>query len=419
MNHILIIMQREFLQRVRKRNFIVITLLVPLLMSSLFIIPTVIMSSSGEHKKIVVIDESGKISGQMQNSQTIEYIATKQTLAQAQKDTKYADAMGFLVINKEVETRPQLSLQAKDVSTYETEMLIKQEVSRVVEVNKLKEMNLDSISNIIQNLKTPVELKSYQNDANGNVKESSSIASFGIAYLFGFLIYMFIFLYGNMVMQGVIEEKSNRIIEVMVSSVRPFHLMLGKIFGIASVALVQFMIWVILTAIAVLSFQAFAHVEVTQVSELSGVLKSVTSASYLAPLLVYFVLFFIGGYLLYASLFAAVGSAVENPAEVQQLQMPITIPLIIAIMVMLSAVKDPNGSIAFWFSMIPFTSPVVMIARIPYGIPLWQILTSIALLYATFIGTTWFAAKIYRVGIFMYGKKPSLKELIKWFRYKI
>ena len=264
------------------------------------------------------------------------------------------------------------------------------------------------------------------------VKDSKHIFGFGFTYA----IYMFIFLYGNMVMQGVIEEKSSKVMEVMVSSVRPFELMMGKILGIASVAVTQFVIWVVflvvvggaamsifgvdemLAATSAASSLDPAAVVPAMDSDLAAILSTLTDPAYLLRILGGFLIYFVGGYLLYAAMFAAVGSAVDNMKDVSNLQLPITIPLILGLFMMMSAMQEPNGSLAFWFSIIPFTSPIVMMARLPYGVPLWEFGLSAGLLVVTFVAIVFLAGKIYRVGVFMYGKKPTLGELIKWARYK-
>jgi ABC-2 type transport system permease protein len=276
-------------------------------------------------------------------------------------------------------------------------------------------------------------------DESGDAKESSSVLNIALAYILGFLIYMFVFLYGTMVMQGVIEEKSNKVMEVMVSSVRPFQLMMGKILGIASVAITQFVIWVVF--ILVVGGAAMGLLGVDEMlaaasatadpaalaalpempamdSELVAILSTITDPSYLLRIFGGFLLYFVGGYLLYAAMFAAVGSAVDNEKDVSNLQLIITLPIMLALFVMISAMQDPNGPLAFWFSIIPFTSPIVMMARLPYGVPTWEFALSVGLLFVTFVGIVYLAGKIYRVGVFMYGKKPTLGELIKWTRYK-
>ena len=253
----------------------------------------------------------------------------------------------------------------------------------------------------------------------------------------GMVLYMFLMIYGAMVMQSVIEEKSSRVLEVVVSSVRPFELMMGKIFGVASVAVVQVLIWgVLVCGVGALVMphlipaEMMGSVEAMRAGTLDptaagdfdpetlGAIALATDVGYLAMLFGYLLLFVVGGYLLYSAMFAAVGSAVDNAQDAAQLQTPIMIPIILAVIVEMSVLNDPNSPLAFWFSLIPFTSPVVMMARIPYGIPTWEIVLSLVLLYAAFVGMVWLSAKIYRVGIFMYGKKPTLREMFRWIRYK-
>ncbi|MBO7481490.1 MAG: ABC transporter permease, partial [Bacteroidales bacterium] len=276
---------------------------------------------------------------------------------------------------------------------------------------------------------------------DGTEKESSTTVAMIIGYICGFLIYMFIFMYGSMVMNGVIEEKSNRIVEVIVSSVKPFQLMLGKIIGVALVGITQFVLWVMLTlgivsvTYAVLQ-KDFSTADLNPQTQIMGstltdatdvntddmakfddIMKAMNSVNYVGLLLM-FLFYFIGGYLLYAGMFAIAGSAVDNETDTQQFMLPITVPLLLAIFVMLSAINNPNGSLAYWFSIIPFTSPIVMLVRIPFGVPFTDIIISMVLLVATFIAMTWLAAKIYRVGILMYGKKTNYKELWKWLKYR-
>ena len=259
-----------------------------------------------------------------------------------------------------------------------------------------------------------------------------------LSFVFAFMIYMFVLIYGGMVLQGVIEEKSSKVIEVIVSSVKPFELMMGKIIGIAAVAITQFLIWVVLifvlgtvlvnflagdamaeaaTAMADGGMAGMAGMEGMDAQTVAA-LRNITDPAFLMKMLGGFLLFFIGGYLFYAAMFAAVGSAVDNEADSQQLQVPITIPLILAILVMMTVMKEPHSSLAVWFSMIPFTSPIIMMARLPYGVPAWEVILSLVILYASFVLLVWLAGKIYRVGIFMTGKKPTFGELAKWIRYK-
>ena len=288
-------------------------------------------------------------------------------------------------------------------------------------------------------MKTTVTLQTFRNDKSQEAEsqaQSSTVAT-AAGYILGFVLYMFLLIYGSMVMQSVIEEKNNRVLEVVVSSVRPFDLMLGKILGVALVAVVQVLIWgVLIFAVGAIVLpqlmpaEMMAGVQAMQQGmpdaaamgdmdpEMLQAVAAVTDTGYILKIFVCLLLFVFGGYLLYSAMFAAVGSAVDNVQDASQLQMPVTLPIILALLMMLAVIKDPNSSLAFWFSIIPFTSPVVMMARIPYDIPLWEIVLSLVILYASFVAMVWFAGKIYRVGIFMYGKKPTFKELLKWVRYK-
>ena len=319
------------------------------------------------------------------------------------------------------------------------EMSIASQIENIIEGEKLKRYNIENLPQILDEIETDVTLQSFKNEVapDEGEKSSSSIVATVIAYILSFILYMFLLIYGAMVMQSVIEEKNNRVLEVMVSSVRPFQMMLGKILGVASVAVVQVVIWGVLVfgvaffaipliipddmSNAMSMMQQGASPETLSAAANVELLQAVTALTdpiYISKIIIGLLLFVVGGFLLYAAMFAAVGSAVDNAQDAQQLQTPITLPIILALIVMLSVINDPTSNIAFWFSMIPFTSPIVMMARIPYDIPIWEIAVSVTLLYATFVATVWLASKIYRVGILMHGKKPTFKELWKWMRYK-
>ncbi len=442
MSKISLIIGREYNERVRKRSFLVTTLLTPLLMVALMG-GAIWMASRGssEHKKIEVIDGSGVISPRLENAGTIEYRPAARTLEEINAD--HPDTWGVLVIGEDVMANPSnVQLYTYSSSTIETESAISRALENIIEAEKLKTYDIENLPQILDDVRTNVTLKAYKVDEeSGEEKESSSGLAMGLAYVFGIIMYMFVLLYGVQVMQGVIEEKNSKVLEVVVSSVSPFQLMMGKIIGIACVAVTQFVIWVALIAVLgtlimrqmvpadiLAAAQAMAGgmspdiaqamSDATTNSEAVAALGNLMNIGYLGRLLVVFLIYFIGGYLLYAAAFAAVGSAVDNVQDSQQFQMPITLPIIFGFIGMVSAMRDPGGSLAFWLSIIPFTSPMVMVARIPYGVPGWELALSIALLVATFIVMVWLAGKIYRVGIFMYGKKPSFKELAKWITYK-
>lgn len=441
MGKIAIIAGREFNERVRKKSFIITTILMPLAFVAIMFIPALMMNiQSDEKHEIVVVDQSGTIAPKMQDSATIDYTSSDRTLEELTAEQQ--DVFGILIIGSDVATNPSnVQLLTYESSTINIESEIADQIRTILEAEKLKAYNIEDIDSILEAIKTPVSLKVKQLGESGETKESSSILNIALAYIFGFLIYMFVFLYGNMVMQGVIEEKSNKVMEVMVSSVKPFQLMMGKILGIASVAVTQFVIWVVFilvvggvamslfgvsdmmaAATASAAMDPAAMMGAAEMpamdGELLAVLNTITDPAYLLRILGGFLVYFIGGYLLYAAMFAAVGSAVDNEKDTNNLQLPITIPLILAIFVMMSAMQDPHGPLAFWFSLIPFTSPVVMMVRLPYGVPGWELALSIGLLFVTFIAMVYLAGKIYRVGVFMYGKKPTFGELAKWIRYK-
>ena len=441
MGKIGIIAAREFNERVKKKSFIITTILMPLFFVALMFVPALMMNiKSDEAKEVIVVDQSGLIGDRLVSDGQLTFSPSDKSFEELRDEAH--EVFGILVVGSDIATNPSnLQLFAYESSTINIEQAITEQVRTIVESEKLKEYNIEDIDAILEAIKTPVSIQVKQLDESGDAKESSSILNIALAYIFGFLIYMFVFLYGNMVMQGVIEEKSTKVMEVMVSSVKPFQLMMGKILGIASVAVTQFAIWVVFILVvggaamsllgvdemmaAASSASAMDPVAMMGAAgvpslddETLSIIRTVTDPGYLLRILGGFLIYFVGGYLLYAAMFAAVGSAVDNEKDTNNLQMPITIPLILGIFVMMSAMQEPHGPLAFWFSMIPFTSPIVMMVRLPYGVPGWELALSVGLLVATFVGMVWLAGKIYRVGVFMYGKKPTLRELLRWARYK-
>lgn len=398
----------------------------------------VMRMDSDETAEIVVIDHSGVVGPALESNASVKFVLTDDsTHTQAINNVQYGDAYGFLVVSKNVVDDPtNLSLFTRKSSTLRLEQEVTNQVASIVERERIAAYNIAELDSIIRVVAARATVTSYLIDELDNISQSSSSASMAIAYMGGFIIYMFVFMYGAMVMQGVIEEKSNRVIEVIVSSVKPFELMMGKILGIALVALTQVAIWVVLIVALGAAAQHYMFADMmaqlsssdANVAELAamqgidaealGAIKQFVDPGYLLGIFVGFLIFFVGGYLLYAAMFAAIGSAVDNVQDTQQLQIPVTVPLILALMVMMNVMGDPHSGLAFWFSIIPFTSPIIMVARLPYGVPLWELALSAFLLYATFVGMTYFAGKIYRTGIFMYGKKPSIREVVKWSKFK-
>lgn len=439
MSNISIIIQREFNERVRKKSFIITTLLMPVLMIALMASPALIMQySRGDEKVITVVDDSGLVAPKLENSEEIAFETTDLSTEEARK--QLTDKFGVLYIGSDIlENASNVKLYANSSSSLSLESAITGQIEHILEAEKLKAYNIENLSKILDEVKTKVNMQTFRNDKSQeeDTQAQSSMVATGVGYVLGFILYMFLLIYGSMVMQSVIEEKNNRVLEVMVSSVRPFDLMMGKILGVASVAVVQVLIWgVLIVGVGFLIVSNLLPADVMEAAkamqqgmpaggsmvdinpEMLQAVAAMMDIAYIVKIFASLVLFVFGGFLLYAAMFAAVGSAVDNVQDASQLQMPITLPIILALLMMFVVIRDPNSQLAFWFSIIPFTSPIVMMARIPYDIPLWEIVLSLAVLYASFIGMVWFAAKIYRVGIFMYGKKPSLKELFKWVRYK-
>ena len=431
-----IIIGREFNERVKKKSFIITTLLTPLLMLALIFAPMLIAGYSEESTKhIAVVDDTNIIAQQLTSTDEINFELTPLPLEIAR--TEYSDCYAVLHIGSDIVTNPtDACLYTNGVAALGTEQNIAAQLSLAVQKEKMKQHDIDW--QVMQQLNTRVSLQSAKNTQSTESAESSSTAVASVlAYVLSFILYMFLLLYGVMVMQSVIEEKNNRVLEVLVSTVRPFDMMMGKILGVASVALLQIVIWIVfIGGIAyfvlphVLPDEILAALEMmkqgvpasaieggTQMGMLQAVMM-LSNIKYMGGIIAWLLVFVFGGFLLYAAMFAAVGSAVDSPQDAQQLQTPIMLPIILALFVMLTVINDPSSSVAFWFSMIPFTSPIVMMARIPYEIPLWEVALSAVLLYVTFIAVGWGAGQIYRVGILMHGKKPNIKELLRWMRYK-
>lgn len=425
MKKMYLIIEREYLERVRKKSFIIVTLLMPILMIGLMIAPTLMMLySTSDQKQIVVIDKSGRVADKLQPSAEILFVE-ESILSKAEACNIYNEESGIfgvLYIGEEIEARDSVQLITNSSLSPMLEENIATQISSIVEREKLLAYNIDNLDEILANVETHIELSTYLNDGTG-AEESMESTSSGMNYILGLvlgmLLYMVILLYGQMVLTSVVEEKSSRVLDVMVTTCTPFQLMMGKILGIALVAITQIGIW----ALLVISSSKFllptllpADIAATNDMMLGSVVGTLGDTGYIAMLFTYLLLFILGGFLLYASLYAAAGSAVDSVQDGQQFNTVIMLPIILSIIVMTSVFNDPNSSLVFWGSMIPFTSPVVMVARIPFGIPTWEIVTSLLILYATFILTTWMAAKIYRVGIFMHGKRPSWGDLWRWIR---
>jgi len=430
MDKIWLIIKREYLTRVRKKTFIVMTLIGPILFAGIMIVPVWLASREGEHKIIRVLDESDLFSDKFLQSRNIEFVYTKEDLERAKNSIRGEESYGLLYIPRiNLESPQGVTFFSEGNPSLEVVSLIERTLKKEIESIKLSQSGIDE--GILESIRTKVRIQTINLSESGE-KVGSAVASTITGYVSSFLIYFFIFYYGSQVMRGVMDEKTSRIVEVIISSVRPFQLMMGKIVGIAAVGLTQFLLWVILTlglsqvVFSTLNLSAESPTQITEAMEqmpaeqqadmsvVSEVLGSFSTIN--LPLVFFcFLFFFLGSYLLYASLFAMVGSAVDSEADTQQFMLPIMLPLLFSIIVLAAVLKEPNGSLAFWLSMIPFTSPVVMMMRVPFEVPFWELGLSMFLLIAGFIFTTWFASRIYRVGILMHGSKVNYRILAKWF----
>lgn len=422
-----LIIAREFMERVRKKSFIIATLLTPLFTIGLMVAPTLFMLyGTSDQKQVVVVDRSGLVAERLSNTAEVMFVDQSQ-LSKREACRIYGEdsgLFGVLYIGEEIEARDSVQLITNESSSVMIEEVISQQLNSIVEREKLRSHDIENLEEILASVATNIELSTYENNGTGE-EESMESTSSGISYvlglILGMMLYMLLILYGQMVLTSVVEEKSSRVIDVMVTSSTPFQIMMGKIFGIALVAVTQIAIWALLI-IAASKFLVPAlfsdSVVVANDMMLASIMGTLTDTGYIAMLFGCLLLFVVGGFLLYAALYAAAGSAVDSVQEGQQYNTIIMMPIILSIIVMMSVFNDPNSPLAFWASMIPFTSPIVMIARIPFGIPAWEIVTSLIVLYITFVLVTWLAARIFRIGIFMHGKRPSWHELWMWLKTK-
>ncbi|HCP40433.1 MAG TPA: ABC transporter permease [Cryomorphaceae bacterium] len=432
---ILLIIQREFLTRIRKKTFLLMTLLAPVLLAAAMIVPSLLASMPEDDKMILVLDEPSILLPETGTEQfKLEYLNPGEfNLELAKQFLRESDKDALLYIPSGNGWDPDLIkknilLYGKEDIGIDLQRFIERQLEEKINNQKLIQQGVDP--KVVTQTKTQVSVKSFTlGEEDGNDETSATPLKMGLGYISGILIYFFIFFYAVQVMRGVIEEKTSRIVEVIISSVRPRQLMMGKILGIGLVGVVQFLIWVVLsgTIYTVVSTFIYPEIFAQQVSvgtdapnlsqvDQSNIFNMIYSINF--PLVLGgFVFYFFGGYFLYSALFAALGSAIDQEADSQQFMLPVTAPMIIAISTAMNIVQDPNGPIAFWMSMIPLTSPISMMVRIPFGVPVWQMALSASLLVGTFFGVVALAGKIYRVGILMYGKKVTWKELYKWLKY--
>lgn len=450
------IIAREYLTRVKKKSFLLITFLGPLFFAAICILPTLIMNMTGEKdKKVGVVDQSGIAIEKFVDNEAFDFIDYSGNDADSLKSVYGSlDLDALVIVSPLDQTTKTVSVSAYSSKPLSVDMkeALGSRVDEAVEDYRLTLYDVENLKEIMNEVKADVNIATYTIGEDGEEKITSSEVYMIISLLLAMIIYMFIAMFSGMVMQSVIEEKTSRVVEVLVSSVKATELMFGKIIGVACVAITQFLLWIILTAIIVTGVSKFVGVDslmqsatmqteqMTQMTEGLGLEEGAVDMSMSMPvpaaggemgavmttlkgldygqLILGFIIYFVLGYLLYASFFAAIGSAVENEADTQQLQMPITIPLLIGFFIAFYAFKAPDSPIVFWGSMIPFTSPIVMLARIPFGVPAWELALSIGLLVVTFIACGWMSAKIYRIGILLFGKKTTFKDLWKWLKQK-
>jgi len=426
MGKIGLIIRREYLTRVRKKSFFIMTVLAPILFASLFIIPVWLATRENEEKIIRVIDHSGHFEDSFAEAGNLKFRYLSSKLSEAKKNVAKGEVSALLYIPPfDLDNPKGIKLFSAANPGIEVVSLIEETLNDRIENLKLNKAGIDA--DMLTKIDTSISLQVINITDKGEKETSAGVATV-VGYFGAILIYFFIFYYGTQVMRGVMEEKSSRIVEILVSSVRPFQLMMGKIIGIAGVGLTQFLLWVILTlAITGITLtmgltefpsgQAPSTLEgesFTGAGEpFPGLISDLLTIN-LPLILAVFIFFFLGAYLLYAALFAMVGSAVDSETDTQQFMFPIVIPLLFSIIILSAVIKEPNGSLAFWTSMIPFTSPVVMMMRMPFGVPTGELVFSMVLLVGGFIFTTWLAGRIYRIGILVRGTKVNYRTIVRW-----
>ncbi|MCQ2143989.1 MAG: ABC transporter permease [Bacteroidales bacterium] len=446
-----VVIGREYKTRVKKKSFLLTTFLVPILFAALCIVPSLIMIfAEDKGKTVAVVDESGIVMPFMESNEafTFKDYSSEEDLSILKANINDLELDAVLHVFPLDEASKSVSVEAFSLKPISMDLkeAISKRVDDAMEDYRINSYEIAGLKQMMEDVKYNTDVKTYVIDDSGEEKISSSEVMMIISMLFSMIIYLFITMFCGMVMQSVIEEKSSRVVEVLVSSVKATELMIGKIVGVACVALTQFLLWILLTgAIVGIAMPligadklaaASAPEELVQMSGVDVDMEAITAAAAdgeseglaaiietvkginFTQIIVAFLLFFALGYLLYASLFAAIGSAVDNEADTQQLQLPVTIPLLLGFFVALYAFKAPDSALVWWCSMIPFTSPIVMLARIPLGVATWEIALSLVLLVLTFFGCAWASAKIYKVGILMFGKKSTFADLWKWLKQK-
>ena len=437
-----IVISREYLNKVKKKSFLITTFLVPILFAAICVLPSLLMMNVKEKsQKVAVVDYSGIVMPYFESNEAAEFTDCSGEDPAVLKDELKSRGFDVLVVVSQLDSAKSVSIQtfSKKPTGVNFNSSLRVRANKAVEQYRIGSYQIAGLDQIMKDVKADVKVNEFTLDESGNASVSESGIYMIISMVLGMLIYMFIAMFGGSLMSSVIEEKSSRVVEVLVSSVKATELMFGKIIGIALVALTQFALWIILTLLLVLGASAiFGFGDIMNSADMMGMSANMSGVDVAAmaqnseasvifttlshipwgTLIVSFFIFFILGYLLYASMYAAIGSAVENEADTQQLQLPVTIPLMLAFFIVFFAFKNPESAVVWWGSMIPFTSPIVMLARIPYGVPTWEIVVSVALLFATFVVMAWASAKIYKAGILMFGKKSTWGDLWKWLKQK-
>ncbi|MDX9919204.1 MAG: ABC transporter permease [Paludibacter sp.] len=423
-----------------KKSFILLTFLTPILMVGMVSLIVYLGTIKDDKiKTIVVVDKTGLYKDVLQSNESYTFQFTDATVDELKKqEEQESDFAAVLYITDDlIKNASAATLYSEKQVNLELKTYVAGLLNKYIEEQKLAAYNIPNLKEMVEKSKTDIDMKTIKWSEDGKDKEASAELAILIGMITAFIIYMFIVIYGAQVMSGVVQEKTNRIVEVMISSVKPFELMMGKIIGIALVGLTQVLLWVLLTVAIGVGVSTFVGGDIDPASiqkmqemqqmgqmnvpagvngEIADFMSSVAGLNF-TQLIILFVVYFLGGYLLYASLFAAIGSAVDNETDTNQFSFPVMIPIIFAIYAGIFAAENPEGPLAFWCSMIPFTSPIVMMVRLPFDVPAWELALSISILILSFVGTTWMAGKIYRTGILMYGKKITWGEMWKWLKY--
>ena len=434
MSKIFIIIQREFLTRIQKKSFIILTILMPFIIAAVAVAPLLLASIKDDTQHtVMLVDKTLKYAPLFEDNESYHFVTAPEVLPEFREED--ANVKAVILISEDLVENPNaLKMYSSEEVPADLQRLTEDILSEKVRADKLASYNVEGLEEIIASAEVNISAQTVKWTDDGGETSSDSTIALAVGFLFTFMIYMFVMSYGGMVMQGVMEEKTNRIMEIIVSSVKPFQLMMGKIIGIALVGFVQIAIWgVMLTAILTAVSFIMGTPEVATPPTMMGgdaamqtvvaeaqagnPVTEILGALPIVELLIMFVLYFIGGYLLYASFFAAVGASINAQEDSSQFMMPVILIMIFGLYAALYGAENPDGPLAFYASLFPLTSPIVMMVRIPFGVPLWQEILSLALLFTTAIFIVWMSGRIYRVGILMYGKKPTVKEIIKWIRY--